>query len=178
MSLQSPVIVGLFLCLLGPGSRAADQGSLDMNAADSALNAPSVVDSRFVVAASRLCAATLSDARSMLLTSTRPETRRIATDLAVTCERFNLALASLERQKGWTLPPPGSNPYGAAGADLSESDYLTLQSANERELLSLAIHEADAGRDDEVRALARRGMQELQRELTLIGSVELQKPRA
>jgi len=144
-----------------------------MKAADNSQNAPSLVDSRFMVGAARRCASTVSDAQDMLRTSSRPEIKRVAMGAAANCIRLGLALASLEPQKGWTLPPPESSLYDPMRAGFSDSSYLSSQSANERAMVSMFNDEATAGRDDSVRSLARREMPVLRRDLESIDAIAL-----
>jgi hypothetical protein len=158
----------------GPASHASqvDQDGLDMNAADSALNAPYAVDSRFLVSASRLCAETVSDSVDILRASGSPEIRQIARTAAATCSRVGLMIGSLERQKGWTLPPPGSSLYGPVRTRFSDRGYLASLAAQDRATIVLLSEEIAVGRDQRVKALAQREMESMRRELASIETVD------
>ncbi len=173
MSTRSGALVGILwlLTISGASSQASslDQDRLDMNAADSAQNAPYFVDSRFVVSAAAWCAQTISSSQAALRVSKRPEVRRIAMDAVATCKRVALQLASIERRKGWTLPPPDSFLYGRMSIEpSSDSDYISSQADHDRAAISLFNQELQVGRDKSVKALAQQQMTVLRRELQSI----------
>lgn len=164
-------LAGLAFALLGCSAYAADSDRLDMNAADSTLNAPSMVDSRFVVQASRVAAAALSQARAALRYSDRPVVQNAARETAFNCKRIGLALASLERQKGWTLPPPAAALYGPTKRHYSDASYLAAQSDNERTMIVLYGDAETAARDNDVRALVKRELPKLQQQLDSLNAL-------
>ena len=158
------VLAGMSLAMLAAGER------LDMNAADDTQNAPHRVDSRFMVTAARRCSMAATEARDILLTSDRTDVRRLASTAAAESRRLGAALASVERQKGWTLPPPGTSPYESS-VSLSDHVYLQAQSDNNRALLDLFEQEAVFGRDGTVNRLVRRELPALRRELAAVERV-------
>jgi len=153
----------VMLLMLGTHAFAIDSDRLDMNAADSTVNAPYLIDSRFVVQASRLCAASSRQSRDAMRSSGRAEVKRLAREAILNCKQLSLKLASLQREKGWTLPPPDSMRYGPIPLDYSDSGYIANQAADYKAILALFNGEAIAGRDEAVKALAKRESSPLQR---------------
>jgi hypothetical protein len=152
------------MSLAAIAANSLDANSLDMNAADDAQNAPYRVDSQFVVAATGRCAASTDHAREVLGHSGGAEVRRVALNAAATCDRLGVAFAAVERQKGWTLPPPGDALYRIP-AVLTDASYLRAQSAADRALVALFETEAVAGHDATLEALVTRELPALRREL-------------
>jgi hypothetical protein len=61
-----------------------------------------------ILSASRHPITASSRAQDTLRATGRPEVKPVAVGVAMNCKRLDLTLASLARQKGWTLPPPES----------------------------------------------------------------------
>lgn len=139
--LSASAFVALLLLQAVASSYAADQDVLDTSAADSSQNAPVLVDSRFMVWAARRCSASLSSAQDTLRATGRPDVKGVALGVAMNCKRLGLTLASLARQKGWTLPPPESPLYGPMRAEFSDSTYLARHERPvlQRELNSITV---------------------------------------